>query len=191
MHTSCLSATRPQSACGSSLPHWGALYALGFGAPSAMLVAQYALSLGRAGWHDEAITTVARALKRCEETGSLWFASELYRIQGELLTGESPGLSDSLATSVVADAERCFIAALDVSARQGAASLQLRAAVSLARLLSMQGHYARARDVLEPVCALFPGGRDWPDYREAVRLLITVQEVNDAEGTTLHPETAR
>ncbi|WP_186308652.1 ATP-binding protein [Paraburkholderia sp. BCC1885] len=154
---------------------------LGFCAPNAMLVAQYAKALARAGRRDEALVAVARALERCEETGNMWFASELYRIRGELLISESLDLGGSSPHMTLADAERYFITAFDTAVLQGAASLQLRAALSLALLWHAQGDDVRARGVLEPACALFPGGRNWPDYQEAMRLLQTVQRADRSQ----------
>ncbi|WP_413197427.1 ATP-binding protein [Pararobbsia alpina] len=154
------------------------LDALGFGAPAAMLAAYYALSLGRAGRYDEAIKAVTHALKRCEEKGDRWFAAELFRIRGELLLGESDSSTEPAVTAVVADVEHALVTALDTSTRQGAASLQLRAATSLARFWVRQGHIMRALTVLDAAMSLFPARRDWPDYIEAASLLDSIQDTN-------------
>jgi predicted ATPase len=47
----------------------------------------------------------------------------------------------------------------------------LRAAVSLARLLSAQGRRAEARDILAPIYTRFTEGFDTPDLQEAKTLL--------------------
>jgi predicted ATPase len=47
----------------------------------------------------------------------------------------------------------------------------LRAAVSLARLLSEQGRRAKARDVLGPVYNRFTEGFDTPDLQETQTVL--------------------
>ncbi|WP_322103144.1 ATP-binding protein [Paraburkholderia sp. J41] len=152
------------------------LDALGFRAPNAMLIAQYASALGRAGRRDEAATIVARALERCEETGDMWFASELYRLRGELSISEPVELNGSKTNGASTEAERCFIKALDTAVSQGASSLQLRAALSLALFRYTKGDYVRAQSVLEAACAFFPGGREWHDYREAAHLLQAVRK---------------
>ncbi|WP_250516495.1 winged helix-turn-helix domain-containing protein [Caballeronia sp. INDeC2] len=154
------------------------LDALGFHSPTAMLIGQYANALGRTGRRDEAITLVARTLERFEETGDMWFASELYRIRGELSISDPLDLNRSSIHGPITDAERYLVKALDIAVSQGASSLQLRAALSLALFRYTEGDYVRARSVLEPACALFPGGREWPDYQEAMRLLQAIQKAS-------------
>ena len=48
---------------------------------------------------------------------------------------------------------------------------ELRAAISLARLLSAQGETAAARAALAPICAAYAGGREAHDLLEAQALL--------------------
>ena len=54
---------------------------------------------------------------------------------------------------------------------QGANSLALRAATSLARLRQQQDRQREGRDVLAPVYAWFTEGFDTPDLKEAKALL--------------------
>ena len=61
------------------------LEALEFGAPRAMLLAQYGLALGHAGRAEEGLAAVTGALLQCDETGDQWYVAELRRIHGELL----------------------------------------------------------------------------------------------------------
>lgn len=154
------------------------LDALGFGAPAAMLVAQYALCLGRAGRYDDAIKATMQALKRCEEAGDLWFVSELYRVRAELLIGESHSSTEPAMTAIVADVEHALVTALDIAIRQGAVSLQLRAATSLARFWTGRGHVMRAIAVLDAAMSLFVSGENAPDYQEAVRVLASIRDAN-------------
>jgi predicted ATPase len=65
--------------------------------------------------------------------------------------------------------------ALAVAREQGAHGYELRAAISLARLLSQQGRRAETRDVLAPVYRLFTEGFDTPDLKEAQALLKAVR----------------
>jgi len=58
-----------------------------------------------------------------------------------------------------------------VAQRQEAKSWELRAAISLARLLRDRGRAAEARDILAPVYAWFTEGFDTPDLQEARALL--------------------
>jgi predicted ATPase len=131
-----------------------------------MLAAQYAVLQARCGKQDESIATVERALRRCDETGNRWYVSELQRIRGSLLTD----IAATPAVSAILEAERCFFKAIEVAERHGATSLQLRAALSLARLWYTQGRFADALDRLKQASALFPDGCTWPEALEASRL---------------------
>ena len=56
-----------------------------------------------------------------------------------------------LSTDNTTEAEACFHQALDVACRQEAKSLELRAAMSLARLWEQQGKRQEAYDLLASV----------------------------------------
>jgi predicted ATPase len=60
---------------------------------------------------------------------------------------------------------------LDVSRHQEAKSLELRAAMSLARLWRDQGKVQRARELLAPAYGWFTEGFDTRDLKEAKALL--------------------
>jgi predicted ATPase len=68
-------------------------------------------------------------------------------------------------------AETWLRRALDVARRQEAKSLELRAAMSLARLWQQQGKRAAARDLLGPIYGWFTEGFDTADLQEAKALL--------------------
>ena len=70
-----------------------------------------------------------------------------------------------------AEAETWLQRALDVARRQEAKSLELRAAMSLARLWQQQGKRAEARTLLTPIYAWFTEGFDTADLQEAKTLL--------------------
>jgi predicted ATPase len=61
--------------------------------------------------------------------------------------------------------------ALAVARRQQARALELRAAISLARLWQQQGKRAEAHQLLAEVYGLFTEGFDTADLREAKALL--------------------
>jgi predicted ATPase len=67
--------------------------------------------------------------------------------------------------------EACFARAVAVSRRQGAKSLELRAATSLARLWRDQGRRVEARDLLARVYGCFTEGFDTADLKDAKALL--------------------
>ena len=68
-------------------------------------------------------------------------------------------------------AEACFQEAIDVSRRQGAKSLELRAVTSLSRLLHQQGRTDEARQMLTKIYGWFTEGFDTADLKEAKALL--------------------
>lgn len=69
------------------------------------------------------------------------------------------------------DAESHFLRALEISRRQRARSLELRAATSLGRLWAARGDAREARALLSGVYGWFTEGFDTPDLTEARSLL--------------------
>jgi predicted ATPase len=68
-------------------------------------------------------------------------------------------------------AEECFQQALDIAHRQHAKSLELRAAMSLARLWQQQGKRAAAHRLLAEVYGWFTEGFETTDLWQARTLL--------------------
>jgi predicted ATPase len=69
------------------------------------------------------------------------------------------------------EAEACFQQAIAIARQQSAKSLELRAAMSLARLWQQQGKQAEAHDLLTPAYDWFTEGFDTADLQEAKTLL--------------------
>jgi DNA-binding winged helix-turn-helix (wHTH) protein/predicted ATPase len=114
--------------------------------------------------HDEALAVLAEAMTAAESNGERMYQAEVSRLQGEcLMTAGREGGDENAA-------EDCFEQALGIARRQGARSLELRAAMSLARL-----HRLRAKpvpgDVIQPIYEQFEEGFDTLDLSEA-RILI-------------------
>jgi predicted ATPase len=107
------------------------------------------------------------ALALAERTGEGLYAAELHRLRGEILLS-GPGESGA---EELRRAEGHFHQALDVARRQGATSLELRAAMSLARPTRRFGSPAEARERLAGVYARFAEGFQTPDLEEAGELL--------------------
>jgi predicted ATPase len=74
------------------------------------------------------------------------------------------------------EAEACFQQALDIARRQQAKSLELRAAMSLARLWQQQDKRQDAYDLLAPVYEWFTEGFDTADLKEAKVLLDELEK---------------
>jgi predicted ATPase len=111
---------------------------------------------------DECAAALDTGVAVSREGDQLYAMAELLRLRGELLLGQ--GASP-------AEAENAFRKALDIAHRQGARSLELRAATSLARLWAEQGRRAEARDLLAGVYGWFTEGFDTADLRAARELL--------------------
>jgi adenylate cyclase len=96
-----------------------------------------------------------------EETGERFWEAEIRRLKGELLwlDGEH------------GRAETCFATALELARGQGALSLELRAATSLARLWRDSGRARDAHSLLSDVYGRFSEGFDTLDLRDAQALL--------------------
>jgi predicted ATPase len=121
-------------------------------------------ALGHAGQVSEGLVELNEAIERSEETEEPWLIADLLRIKGELLLLQGrPGAATA--------AEDHFRRALDRARRQGALSLELRAATSLARLLRDQGRSADAVALLQPVYDRFTEGFDTADLKAAKVLL--------------------
>ena len=89
----------------------------------------------------------------------------MYRLKGELLLAQE-GKSEKIL-----EAEECFHKAIEIARRQSAKSLELRAAMSLARLRQQQGKKAKARQMLAEIYGWFIEGFDTADLQEAKALI--------------------
>jgi predicted ATPase/class 3 adenylate cyclase len=115
----------------------------------------------KVGQTTEGLEALAEALATLAKSGVPWWEAELYRLRGELL------LSADNETA----AEACFHQALDIAPGRQARSLELRAAMSLARLWQRQGKRAEAHQLLAPIYGWFTEGFDTADLQEAKVLL--------------------
>jgi predicted ATPase len=129
---------------------------------------EMAEALGHAGQIADGLAVIEEAIVRSERTEERWVIAELLRIKGELLLLQG-------APGAPAAAEGHFRQALDWARRQGALSWELRAATSLARLLSDQGRSADATALLQPVYDRFTEGFDTADLKAAKALLDTLR----------------
>jgi predicted ATPase len=111
----------------------------------------------------DGLQALAEAHTLVEQHEERWWEAEIYRLRGVLLLRQ-PGTPQT-------EAETCFRQALDIARRQQAKSLELRAAVSLARLWQQQGKRAEAHELLAPIYGWFTEGFNTADLREAKVLL--------------------
>jgi predicted ATPase len=127
------------------------------------LLAILAEVCGCAGELDQGLEAVTEALEVAEETGDRLWVAEIHRLKGALLLAQS--------VEHWPQAEACYAQALEVARAQGARSLELRTAMSLARLWRDQSKQTEAHDLLAPVYGWFTEGFDTADLQEAKALL--------------------
>ena len=118
-------------------------------------------SLWPSGPLEEGLQALAEAHVLVEQHEERYWEAEVYRLRGVLLLRQ-PGTPQ-------AEAEAWLQRALDVARRQQAKSLELRAAMSLARLWQQQGKRAEARALLAPIYGWFTEGFDTADLQDAKR----------------------
>jgi len=139
-----------------------------FRATGAVLVLPYWLGLladvhGKADRTADALQCLDEAIALSDRTGDRFYLAELHRLRGELLLRRADGAEH--------EPESCFRLALAIAASQNAKSLELRAAMSLARLLESEGKREEARRMLAEIYDWFTEGFDTADLRDAKTLL--------------------
>jgi predicted ATPase len=117
----------------------------------------------QAGRPEESVTILAEAQTFADANEEHIWQAEIHRLRGESLLQLDP--------MAVHDAESSFQKALEVAHRQQARSLELRAAMSLARLWIGQDKTAEAHELLAPLYHGFTEGFQTHDLRQAKALL--------------------
>jgi predicted ATPase/malonyl CoA-acyl carrier protein transacylase len=96
-----------------------------------------------------------------EQSGERWWDAEICRLRGLV----------ALSGGEVSESEAWLLKSLQTAQQQRAKSLELRAAMSLARFWRDQGKVQQARELLAPVYGWFTEGFDTLDLKEAKALL--------------------
>jgi class 3 adenylate cyclase len=122
----------------------------------------FAEALLRGGEPNRALDIVEEALEFINKSQNRVFEAEALRVKGECLAARD---MDG------ADAETWLANAMATAVRQGALSLELRAATGLARLSRGRGRRDEAHDQLARVYGRFTEGLETPDLKEAKTLL--------------------
>ncbi len=135
--------------------------------PSRVALPYYHYVLARtyaeAGRIEDGLETLREALQVMQEIGERSYEAELNRLTGELLSMSDPNAQP--------EADAYFRKAIDIAKAQSAKSWELRATMSLARLLAKQGHRAEAHAMLAEIYNWFTEGFDTADLKDAKALL--------------------
>jgi predicted ATPase len=157
------------------------------------------------GQVEKGLATATEALHLSATNLDRFWEAELYRLKGELTLQQSragleqvPEKSQASRKQVQnksqrsrkksnpdprflipdprAEAEACFLKAIEIAQQQGAKSLELRATMSLARLWQQQGKRTEAHKLLSEIYNWFTEGFDTKDLREAKGLLEELRQ---------------
>ena len=128
-----------------------------------VLLAHVAEEELRAGRIADAIGTLEQAADQLRFGQTFFYEPEVVRWRGEALLAQSRDNG--------AEAEAAFRRAMTDAGQQSFRAIELRAGLSLARLLRDGGRKAEARDVLAPIYAAFTEGFERPDLTAAKALL--------------------
>jgi class 3 adenylate cyclase/tetratricopeptide (TPR) repeat protein len=133
---------------------------------SGLMTLQFCLMRGEAlqsaGRPEEAVAALAEGLAHAAEFHEHAHEPELHRLMGEIL----------LAQGEIVEGEACLRRAIDVSRKQSARMLELRAALSLVRWLSARGRLDEVAESLVALDSWFQEGRELiPELREARSVL--------------------
>jgi tetratricopeptide (TPR) repeat protein len=131
-----------------------------FGTSALIMLAAVYVRVGRV---EEAVVIVDEELVRTERSGARHEAAELYRLKGKAILGRD--------SSAIAEAEKCFRRAIKIARGQSAKWWELRATVSLARLLRDTDRRDEARAMLAEIYNWFTEGFDTADLKDAKALL--------------------
>jgi predicted ATPase len=124
-----------------------------------------------AGRQEEGLGWIEDSLA-CEEEA--WWLPEQFRLHAELLL---------LTPGNEAEAEAQLWRAVEVTRSQNSKSLELRAVMSLARLLRDEGRAAEGRDLLAECYGWFSEGFDTADLQDAGALLDALERDAEAGST--------
>jgi predicted ATPase len=124
------------------------------------LLAEAYMETGRL---DDALSALTEALAAADEHEDRPHEAEIHRLKGELLLKQN--------SSNAAEAQICFDRAIEIARKRSAKSFELRATMSLARLLTKQDRRDEARTMLAESYGWFTEGFDTADLKDAKTLL--------------------
>jgi predicted ATPase len=139
--------------------------ATGARAPISYFRFHFAAALAHADHTGRAMMLVNQAI--AELGDERFYQAELYRLKGELILQTRSEVDSESG----AEAEACFLRALEIARRQNAKAFELRAARSLAALWRQTDRTPQAEQLLHEICGWFTEGFDTADLKKAKALL--------------------
>jgi predicted ATPase len=118
---------------------------------------------GQEGNHQTGLSRIDAAIALANEMGAHWCDAFLLHIRGKILLHCNP--------ENTAPAEEAFRSAIDIAQGQKTKSLELRAALALAKLYQASNRAADAQAVLGPAIEGFSSTSEFPEIQEARTLL--------------------
>jgi predicted ATPase len=110
---------------------------------------------------DDGLSALAESLAAADAQEERHYEAEIHRLKGDFLLRQDQ--------SNAPEAENCFRCAVEIARKQSAKSLELRATMSLARLLAQQGRREEARTMLDEIYNWFTEGFETADLKDAKR----------------------
>jgi predicted ATPase len=130
---------------------------------------------------EDGLCVLTEALAVMNKAGERVSEAELYRLKGTLtlkqfgVRGSEFGVPNTQhpipSTQAEAEAEACFLKAIEIARQQSAKSWELRAVMSLSRLWQRQGKKDEAHRMLAEIYGWFTEGFETKDLQEAKALL--------------------
>jgi serine/threonine protein kinase/tetratricopeptide (TPR) repeat protein len=116
----------------------------------------------KAGRLKEAQAALDESQERLEKTSNSVYAAEIFRLRGVIALALS---NDESAAS------NFFQDAIKSSSEHNSKAWELRASLSLAKLLQKQGRISQAREALQSILSSFTEGKSLSDFQEAAELM--------------------
>jgi adenylate cyclase len=130
----------------------------------------------RAGKPNNAVAALDEAFAIVRDSRAFFYEAELYRLRGNVLKNLGAESLDFVDT--------CFQTALEIARRYVTRSLELRAAVSLARFWQDCGKGRPARELLAGVYNGFTEGYETADLAEARGMLANLESTQAGRTTS-------
>ena len=125
-----------------------------------------------AGKIDDGLCVIEKTFHAIKKNNEFVFEAELYRIKGELLLEKAEPEMQAMV---------CFQEAINIARRQQSKTLELRAVMSMSRLLHKQGEKKEAIETLKNIYNWFSEGFETPDLMDARALLNSYSSGSDEE----------